>query len=34
MLTHVFQLPETERCIQAVGGENHGLYPIKALIKP
>jgi alcohol dehydrogenase len=34
MVTHVFSLAETERCIQAVGGEIPGLYPIKALIRP
>ncbi len=34
MVSHVFPLEETERCIQAVGGEVSGLYPTKALIKP
>ncbi|NIO07429.1 MAG: zinc-binding dehydrogenase, partial [Deltaproteobacteria bacterium] len=34
MVSHVFPLEETERCIQAVGGEVDGLYPTKALIKP
>ncbi len=34
MVSHVFSLEETERCIQAVGGEIPGLYPTKALIKP
>jgi alcohol dehydrogenase len=34
MVSHVFPLEETERCIQAVGGEIPGLYPTKALIKP
>jgi len=34
MVSHVFPLEETERCIQAVGGEFADLYPIKALIKP
>ena len=34
MVSHVFPLQETERCIQAVGGEIPGLYPTKALIKP
>lgn len=34
MVSHVFPLEETERCIQAVGGEFPDLYPIKALIKP
>ena len=34
MVSHVFPLQETERCIQAVGGEIPDLYPTKALIKP
>lgn len=34
MVSHVFLLEETERCIQAVGGEIPELYPTKALIKP
>ncbi|MFQ5849838.1 MAG: zinc-binding dehydrogenase [Candidatus Binatia bacterium] len=34
MVSHVFPLEETERCIQAVGGEIPELYPTKALIKP
>ena len=34
MVSHVFPLEETERCIQAVGGEVPGLFPTKALIKP
>lgn len=34
MVSHVFPLEETERCIQAVGGEIPSLYPTKALIKP
>ena len=34
MVSHTFPLEETERCIQAVGGELPDLYPIKALIKP
>ncbi len=34
MVSHVFPLEETERCIQAVGGDIPGLYPTKALIKP
>lgn len=34
MVSHVFVLEETERCIQAVGGEVPNLYPTKALIKP
>lgn len=34
MVSHVFPLEETERCIRAVGGEVPGLYPTKALIKP
>lgn len=34
MVSHVFPLEDTERCIQAVGGEIPGLYPTKALIKP
>ncbi len=34
MVSHVFPLEETERCIQAVGGEIPGLFPTKALIKP
>ena len=34
MVSHVFSLEETERCIQAVGGETPDLYPTKALIKP
>ncbi len=34
MVSHVFSLEETERCIQAVGGEIPELYPTKALIKP
>ncbi len=34
MVSHVFALEETERCIQAVGGEVPDLYPTKALIKP
>jgi alcohol dehydrogenase len=34
MVSHVFPLEETERCIQAVGGEIPELFPTKALIKP
>ena len=34
MVSHVFALEETERCIRAVGGEIPELYPTKALIKP
>ena len=34
MVSHIFPLEETERCIRAVGGELPGLYPTKALIKP
>ncbi len=34
MVSHVFSLADTERCIRAVGGEVAGLYPVKALIKP
>jgi len=34
MVSHVFPLEETERCIRAVGGEIPDLYPTKALIKP
>lgn len=32
MVTHIFSLEETEKCIRAVGGETPGLYPVKALI--
>lgn len=34
MVSHVFPLQETERCIRAVGGEIPGLFPTKAMIKP
>ncbi len=34
MVSHIFSLDETERCIQAVGGEIPELFPTKALIKP
>ena len=34
MVSHVFALEETERCVRAVGGELPELYPTKALIKP
>jgi alcohol dehydrogenase len=34
MVSHIFPLEETERCIQAVGNELPGLYPTKALIRP
>ena len=34
MVTHVFALDETERCIRAVGGEIPELYPVKAVIRP
>ncbi len=34
MVSHIFPLEETERCIRAVGGELPELYPTKALIKP
>lgn len=34
MVSHVFPLEETERCIQAVGGEIPEMFPTKALIKP
>ena len=34
MVSHVFPLEDTERCIRAVGGEIPGLYPTKALIRP
>ena len=33
MVTHVFTLEETERCIRSVGGEVPGLYPVKAVIR-
>lgn len=34
MVSHVFPLEDTERCIKAVGGEIPELFPTKALIKP
>ncbi|MDH3444799.1 MAG: zinc-binding dehydrogenase, partial [Deltaproteobacteria bacterium] len=34
MVTHIFSLEETEKCIRAVGGEIPELYPVKALIRP
>lgn len=34
MVSHIFSLEETERCIRAVGNEIPDLYPTKALIKP
>lgn len=34
MVSHVFPLEQTERCIKAVGGEIPELFPTKALIKP
>jgi len=34
MVSHVFPIEETEKCIKAVGGEVPGLYPTKVLIKP
>jgi len=34
MVSHVFPLEQTERCIKAVGGEIPDLFPTKALIKP
>ncbi len=34
MVSHIFPLEETERCVRAVAGEIAGLYPTKALIKP
>jgi alcohol dehydrogenase len=34
MVSHVFPIEETERCIRSVGGEIPELYPTKALIKP
>ncbi len=34
MVSHVFSLDETEKCIQAVGGEIPEMFPTKALIKP
>ena len=34
MVSDIFSLDETERCIRAVGGEIPDLYPTKALIKP
>jgi threonine dehydrogenase-like Zn-dependent dehydrogenase len=34
MVSHVFPLSETEKCIRAVGGEIQGLFPTKALISP
>ena len=34
MVSHIFSLDETEKCIQAVGGEIPELFPTKALIKP
>src|SRR5713226_7956969 len=34
MVSHIFPLEETERCIRAVGGEIPEVYPTKALIKP
>ncbi|HWO43862.1 MAG TPA: zinc-binding dehydrogenase [Candidatus Eisenbacteria bacterium] len=34
MVSHVFPLAETERCIRAVGGEVPEIFPTKALINP
>lgn len=34
MISHTFDLDDTERCIQAVGREIDGLYPTKAVIRP
>jgi threonine dehydrogenase-like Zn-dependent dehydrogenase len=34
MVSHVFPLSETEKCIRAVGGEIPELFPTKALINP
>jgi threonine dehydrogenase-like Zn-dependent dehydrogenase len=34
MVSHVFPLLETERCIRSVGGEIPDLFTTKALIKP
>ena len=34
MISHVFALDDTERCIHAVGGEIPDLYPVKAVIRP
>jgi len=34
MVSHVFPLEQTERCIKAIGGEIPDLFPTKALIKP
>lgn len=34
MVTHVFDVSDTEKAIQAVAGELDGEYPVKAAIKP
>ena len=34
MVSHVFPLEQTERCIKAVGGEIPEMFPTKALINP
>ena len=34
MISRVFPLEDTERCIRAVGDEIPDLYPIKAIIRP
>lgn len=34
MVSHIFPLNETEKCIRAVGGEIPELFPTKALINP
>ena len=34
MVSHVFPLEDTEKCIQAVGGEIPEMFPTKALIQP
>ncbi len=34
MVSHIFSLQETEKCIRAVGGEIPEIFPTKALINP
>ena len=34
MISHTFDLDDTEQCIRAIGNEIEGMYPTKAVIRP
>ena len=34
MISHTFDLDDTELCIRAIANEIEGMYPTKAVIRP